>query len=164
MRRRRRRRFAQLSAFVLALACATPAAADTFSKWLGTRGGFAWEAKRLSCGDVGDSPSRLRAHTRWRTSPANGYLRLTFIRQVRDDVSGKWTTVHKQRHSTRNNALEGARSVLHWSQWFFPFEDEGGARTRHTVVFDWLRDRSGPRPDRLALRRVRSFAPCQVAP
>lgn len=163
MRRRRRRRFAQLSALLVALACAAPAAADTFSAWTGTKGGFAWEARRLTCGNVGDSPSRIRAHTRWRTSPANGYLRLTFTRQVRDEVSGTWATVHKQRRSTKNQELEGSRAVVHWSQWFYPFEGEAGALTRHTVVFEWLRDRAGPRPDRRALRRVRTFAPCQVA-
>jgi hypothetical protein len=148
---------------VLALACAAPAAADTFPGWTGTKGGMAWEAKRLSCGDVGDAPSRLRAHTRWRTSPANGYVRLTFVRQVRAVDSDVWRTAHRVRRSTRNTELEGGRTIVHWSQWFFPYEDEGGAASRHTVVFEWMRDRGG-RPDRRLLRRTVTFGVCEIAP
>jgi hypothetical protein len=161
MTRRRRRLFAALGATVLALAWAGAAAADDFA-WSGTKGGFAWEAKRLSCGVVGESPSRVRAHTRWRSSPANGYLRLTFTRQIRDGA--RWTTVHRQRRSTKNKPLEGSRAVIHWTQWFFPFEDEGGATSRHVVAFEWLRDRSGPGADPRLLHRIRSFAACVVAP
>ena len=73
--------------------------------------------------------------------------------------------MHRQRRSTKNTPLEGARGVLHWSQWFFPFENEGGATTRHTVTFEWLRDRPpGAGADPRLLRRVRMFAPCVVAP
>jgi hypothetical protein len=162
MTRRRRRLFAALGTTALALVWAGVAAADDFPSWSGTKGGFAWEAKRLSCGVVGESPSRLRAHTRWRSSPANGYLRLTFTRQIRD--GGAWTTVHRQRRSTKNKPLEGSRAVIHWTQWFFPFEDEGGATSRHVVAFEWLRDRSGPGRDPRVLRRTRSFAACVVAP
>ena len=161
---RRRRRFAALGATALALAGAGAAAADDFPSWSGTRGGLAWEAKRLSCGAVGESPARLRAHTRWSSSPANGYLRLTFTRQIRDADTGVWTTVHRQRRSTKNKPLEGSRAVIHWTQWFFPFEDEGGATSRHVVAFEWLRDRNGPGADPRVLRRVRSFTPCVVAP
>lgn len=164
MTRRRRRRFAGWISVFVVLACAGSAAADPIGGWTGTTGAFSWEAKRLSCGNVGDSPSRLRAHTRWQTSPANGYLRLTFTRQLRNDGTGAWTTVHRQRRSTKNGPLEGSRSVLHWTQWFFPFEDEAGATTRHVVAFEWLRDRSGPGADRRVLRRTRAFAPCVVAP
>jgi hypothetical protein len=163
MTRRRRRRFAALGVTV-ALASAGVAAADTFPSWSGTKGSLAWEAKRLSCGVVGEAPSRLRAHTRWGLSPANGYLRLTFTRQVRDADTGAWTTVHRQRRSTKNKPLEGSRAVIHWTQWFFPFEDEGGATSRHVVAFEWLRDRSGPGADPRVLRRTRSFGPCVVAP
>jgi hypothetical protein len=152
-----------LAGFVLALACAAPAVADTFPGWTGTKDGMSWEAKRLSCGDVGDAPSRLRAHTRWRTSPANGYVRLTFVRQVRPADSGRWTTAHRVRRSTRNTVHEGGRNLLHWSQWFFPYEHEGGAASRHTVVFEFLRDRSG-RPDRRLLRRTVTFGVCEIAP
>jgi hypothetical protein len=163
MTRRGRRRFAVLGATVFALTYAGVAAADPFS-WSGTKGGFAWEAKRLSCGVVGEAPSRLRAHTRWASSPANGYLRLTFTRQLKDDDTGEWTTVHRQRRSTKNQPLEGSRAVIHWAQWFFPFEDEGGATSRHVVAFEWLRDRTGPGADQRVLRRTRSFGPCIVAP
>ena len=161
---RRRRRFVALGVTALALASAGSAAADHFPAWSGTKGGFAWEAKRLSCGAVGESPSRLRAHTRWRSSPANGYLRLTFTRQVRNPDTRQWTTVHRQRRSTKNKPLEGSRGVIHWTQWFFPFEDEGGATSRHLVAFEWLRDRSGPGTDRRLLRRTRTFGTCVVAP
>jgi hypothetical protein len=164
MTRRRRRRFAGWISVFVVLAWAGPASADPFGAWSGTRGPFAWEAKRLSCGNVGDSASRLRAHTRWSTSPANGYLRLTFTRQLRDPDTGEWATVHRQRRSTKNKALEGARGIIHWTQWFFPFEDEGGAVTRHVVAFEWLRDRTGPGADPRVLRRTRAFGPCVVAP
>jgi hypothetical protein len=164
MTRRGRRGFAAHGAIVLALASAGAAGADVFSAWSGTKGGFAWEAKRLSCGAVGESPSRLRAHTRWRTSPANGYLRLTFTRRLRDDDTGRWTTVHLRRRSTKNTPLEGSRSVLHWTQWFFPFENERGAASRHAVTFEWLRDRRGPGADPRVLRRTLAFGPCVVAP
>ncbi|MGH3022033.1 MAG: hypothetical protein ACRDNI_00110 [Gaiellaceae bacterium] len=162
MERRRRRRFAATAVVGLALACAGTAAADPFSGWTGKRGPFAWEAKLLACGNVGDSPSRVRAHTRWRRSPGNGYVRLTFFRQVLGE-DGDWVTVQKQTRSTRNGQLEGASGAVHWSQWFFPFEDESGATTRHSVRFEWLRDRTG-RPDRRMLRRVRTLPACIVAP
>ena len=165
MTRRRRRRFAVFSVTaVLALGGAGAAAADPVPTWSGKKGGFAWEAKRLSCGVVGESPSRLRAHTRWSTSPANGYIRLTFTRQIQNADAGTWATVQRRRRSTKNTAFEGTRAVLHWTQWFFPFEDEVGATSRHTVVFEWLRDRSSPGADRRLLRRTRSFGPCVVAP
>jgi hypothetical protein len=162
MNRRRRRRFAivGLVAAVLALAAVDVAAADPVSRWSGSKGAFAWEAHRSGCGKVGRTPSVLTAHTRWRTSPAKGYVRLTFIRQLEDEVTGAWTTVHRQRRATRNTDLEGERGVLHWRQWFFPFAGESGATSRHIVLFEWLRDRTNN--DRLELRRKRTFAPCVV--
>jgi hypothetical protein len=165
MKRRRRRHFAGWIAVLLALALAGVAIADPMGGWNGSKGPFSWEAKRLSCGNVGDSASRVRAHTRWRTSPPNGYVRLTFTRELKDPKTGVWEVVHRQRRSTKNSALEGARGVLHWTQWFFPFKDEGGATTRHTVTFEWLRDRPpGAGADPRLLRRMRTFAPCVVAP
>ncbi|MGH3037296.1 MAG: hypothetical protein ACRDMU_08960 [Gaiellaceae bacterium] len=163
---RGRRRFAALGTTALPLAGAGAATAHDFPAWSGIKapGGFAWEAKRLSCGNVGDSASRLRAHTHWAASPANGYLRLTFTRQIRDADTGAWTTVHRQRRSTKNKPLEGSRTVIHWTQWFFPFEDEGGATSRHVVAFEWLRDRSEPGADPRVLRRTRVFGACVVAP
>ena len=160
MDRRRRRRFAATAVVGLALALTATAAADPVSRWTGKRGPFAWEATLLACGNVGDSPSRVRAHTRWRRSPDNGYMRLTFLRQVRGEDG--WSTVQRQIRSTRKSPLEGSAGIVHWSQWFFPFEDEGGATTRHRVRFEWLRDRAGP--DRRALRRVHTLPACVVAP
>jgi len=153
-------RLAGLGLIVAVLACAGTAAADPFPAWSGTKGPFGWEARRAGCGIVGHNPSVVRAHTRWSTSPSNGYLRLTFTRQVRDDATGSWSTVQRQRRSTKNTSLEGARAVLHWTQWFFPFADEAGATSRHSVVLEWLRDRPGP--DSRALRRERMMSPCVV--
>ncbi|MGH3032047.1 MAG: hypothetical protein ACRDNE_15035 [Gaiellaceae bacterium] len=102
----------------------------------------------------------MRAHSRWRTSPQNGYQRSTFLRQIRDGETGAWTTVQRQRRSTRNTALEGTRFALHWSQRFFPFADEGGKTSRHVVTFQWLRDTRGV--DRLRFTRTRTLKPCVV--
>jgi hypothetical protein len=164
MIRRRRRRFAlvALCSATLALVAADLAAADPVPPWSGTKGGFAWEAHRSGCGVVGRAPSVVLAHTRWSTSPANGYVRLTFTRQIQDEGSGAWATVQRQRRTTKNTGLEGARSIVHWSQWFFPFADEAGDRSRHIVLFEWFRDRPGNDPR--ALRREKVFRPCVVAP
>jgi hypothetical protein len=161
---RRRRRFASFGmvAALLALIAAGVAAADPFRPWSGSKGPFAWEAHRVGCGVVGRNPSVIRAHTRWTDSPANGYVRLTFVRQIRDEGSGHWDNVQRQRRSTKNTSLEGSRAVIHWTQWFFPFADEAGALSRHHVVFDWFRDRPGA--DARAMRRKRAFKPCVVAP
>jgi hypothetical protein len=136
------------------------AGAHPFGGWSGTKGPYAWEAKRLACGVVGQSPSRVRAHSRWRTSPPNGYQRLTFVRQIQVEDTGAWETVQRQRRSTRNTRLEGTRSPLHWSQFFFPFADEAGKTSRHVVRFEWLRDRRGT--DRRLLVRSRTLPPCIV--
>jgi hypothetical protein len=164
MTRRGRRRFALIgmSAALLPLLAADLAVADPPGRWSGTKGPFAWEARRAGCGTVGRTPSIIRAHTRWTDSPANGYMRLTFVRQILDEGSRKWATVHRQRRATKNTSLEGSSAVIHWAQWFFPFADEGGARSRHTVLFEWRRDRPGR--DRVALRRELAFRPCVVAP
>jgi hypothetical protein len=161
---RRMRRLAALAALALvaSLAWSGAAAAEPFGKWSGKKGRFAWEAKRTDCGSAGKSlsPSRVRAHTRWKKSPANGYVRLVFRRQIRDEDTGKWMTVQQQRRSTKNTPLEGVRSVVHWSQWFNPFEDEAGLRSRHLVDFAWLLDRPGA--DRRVLRRQVVTKPCVV--
>ena len=88
MTRRRRRRFAGGVTVLIALAFAGTAVADPHGGWTGSKGPFSWEAKRLTCGNVGDSASRLRAHTRWRLSPANGYVRLTFTRELKNTSTG----------------------------------------------------------------------------
>ena len=164
MTRRRRRRFAifTLWAALLALACAEWAAAHPFAGWSGTKGPFQWEARRDGCGIVGHDPSVILAHTRWKTSPVNGFVRLTFTRQIRDEGTGEWSTVQRQRRTTKNSALKGERGIIHWTQWFFLFADEGGATSRHIVVFEWMRDQPGA--DSRALRRERTFKPCVVTP
>lgn len=163
MARRRRRLFAQLGvgAVLLAGVTAGGAGADSFPAWSGTKGPFQWHAKRDGCGVVGHNPSTIHAHTRWRLSPVNGYVRLTFTRQIREGA-GTWTTVQRQRRTTKNTTLEGERGIIHWTQWFLPFADEGGATSRHFVVFEWFRDRPGA--DSRALRRERAFKSCVVAP
>ena len=157
MTRRGRRHLTALGAcaIVAGLAAAVPAAAQE-------KGPFVWSAKRESCGVVGKDPSLIRATTRWKTSPANGYTRLTFTRQILDESTGDWNTVQRQRRSTRNTALEGETGSIHWTQWFFPFADEGGAKSRHFVVFEWFRDVAGDDPR--SLKRERAFKPCRVHP
>jgi hypothetical protein len=160
--RGKRRRLRLIGAVAAVFSCATAAAsAHPFGAWSGKSGPFAWQAKQVSCGSVGESPSRVQAHSRWRRSPANGYQRLTFSRQIRDDATGEWTTVQRQRRSTRNTRLEGSREILHWSQFFFPLAGEGGKTSRHVVRFEWLRDRPGP-TDRLVAARVKTLRPCVV--
>ena len=141
MRSRGRHTVALLAALVSVLAVGAPTARAALS-WSGTRGPFAWEAQSLACGVAGVSQSsRLRAHTRWRTSPGDGYQRLTFMRQLR--VGTTWVTVQRDRRTTRNTALEGARNTLVWTQWFGPRADAAGTQSRHAVLFEWLRDRPG---------------------
>jgi hypothetical protein len=159
MRSPGRHSVALLAALVGILAVAGAAAAEPALSWSGTRGPFAWEAQSLACGVAGVSQSsRLRAHTRWRTSPADGYQRLTFMRQVR--VGNAWVTVQRDRRTTRSTTLEGARNTLVWSQWFGPRADAVGTESRHAVLFEWLRDRPGTDP-RL-LRRVVKLPACRI--
>lgn len=159
MRSRGRQNVVLLAALVSMLAGAGSAAADPALSWSGTRGPFAWEAQSLACGVAGVAQSsRLKAHTRWRTSPADGYQRLTFMRQVR--LGSAWVTVQRDRRSTRNTLLEGARNTLVWSQWFGPRADAAGVESRHAVLFEWLRDRPGADP-RL-LRKVVKLPACRI--
>jgi hypothetical protein len=155
------RRRAVTGAVVVAVALlGGQAAAHSFPGWSGTSGPFAWEAKRLSCGVGGEQPTSLRAHSRWSTSPSNGFQRVTFTRQIRDELTGEWVTVQRQRHSTRNTRLEGVQTILHWSQ-RFSFPGGAGQRSRHLVRFEWLRDRQGP-VDRLVAARLMTLRPCVV--
>lgn len=153
------RRLALIGAVAAAVALAAgEAGSHSFGKWSGQTGPFAWESKRLSCGDAGGEPNRIRAHTRWRTSPQNGYARLRFTRQVKK--AGEWVTVQRQSRSTKNTDLEGTRFVLHWSQRFRPFGDEGGLRSRDVIDFTFARDRPGR--DRVLLERTRTERACTV--
>jgi hypothetical protein len=144
----------------LVLAGAQTAAADRFQRWSGQSRPFAWEARRLSCGVADEQPGRVRAHSRWRTSPANGYQRVTFKRQFRGEGSGRWTTVQRARLSTRDGKLEGTRGVLHWRMSLPTFGGHAGKRSRYVVNFVWLRDR--PRRDRLVFTRRVTLRPCVV--
>ena len=111
MTRRRWRLFAQLSAGAILLAGVTAgvAGADSFPAWSGTNGPFQWHAKRDGCGVVGHTPSTILAHTRWRSSPANGYVRLTFMRQIRGaPAPGRPFTVSAGRRRTPRSRASAA--------------------------------------------------------
>jgi hypothetical protein len=140
------RRLALIGSVLATAIVAGDAHAHPFPGWSGTSGPFAWQAKRLSCGAVGGHPSRLRAHSRWSSSPTNGYQRLTFVRQIRNEATGNWRTVQRERRSTRNTALEGTTSILHWWQTLRPFANEAGKKSRHRVTFEWFRKQPGPDP------------------
>jgi hypothetical protein len=135
-------------------------AAHPSTQWSGQFGPYRWEAKRLSCGAVGGALSRARAHSRWRTSPANGYQRLTFARQIQGDTPDTWTTVQRGHRSTKNKRLEGSQEIMHWLQWVGPHEDQAGKWSRHRVTFAGFLDRPGP--DRLVFRRRMTLVPCLV--
>ena len=158
MQRRRWRRFATIGIMgaLLALAATGVAGAHPFGSWSGKKGAFAWQSRVVGCGVVRHTPSVVHAHTRWKTSPSDGYTRLTFIRQIKDEDTGDWATVRRERITTRNTDLQGDRSVIHWTQRFNPFPSEAGATSRHIVVFEWFRQRPGV--DARALRRERSPA------
>jgi hypothetical protein len=142
------RRFAVVGGVfaMAALGSVQAAGGHPFPHWSGTSGPYSWEAKRLACGVVGEKPSRVRAHTRWRTSPANGYMRVAFRRLILNEETDEWTIVQRRSRTTRNTRLEGTRNVVHWFQWFQPFEDEAGKTSRHRVHLEWLRDRRGADP------------------
>ena len=161
MIRRRRRRLATFGmvAAVFALVSADLAAADPFNAWSGKKGPYAWEARRLGCGVVGQNPAssaRTRAGARARPtdscgSPSRG--------RSGTRPRSEWATVQRQRRSTEEHSPRRRRGVVHWNQWFFPFADEAGAVSRHIVVFEWFRDLPGAAADRRALRRERTFGP-----
>jgi hypothetical protein len=148
---------AALVAFGLA---SRSAGAHPFSGWTGKSGPFRWQAERVSCGDVSGEPNRVHAHTRWLTSPGNGYQRLTFRRQIRDETAGEWRTVQRTTRSTKNTGLEGTRSILHWTQFFQPVAGEEGKPSRDVVTFAWRRDRRGP--DRMVFSRTVALRRCVV--
>ena len=154
-----RRAAVSTGAALFALSSIGLASAHPFSAWSGRSGPYAWHAKRLSCGVVGGKPSTVREHTRWRTSPRNGYHRLRFEHQVRDDTAGTWQTIVRRGWSTRNTRFEGSRTVVHWLQRYHPVKGEAGLTTRHRVTFEWWLDR--PR-DRRTFRRVMTLPACVV--
>jgi len=102
----------------------------------------------------------MRAHSRWLASPENGYQRVTFSRQIRDEPSGTWTTVQTTRRTTKNSPLEGTKAILHWTQFFQPVAGEEGRTSRDVIVFQWKRDRSGS--DRTVFSRRVRLASCII--
>jgi hypothetical protein len=102
----------------------------------------------------------MEAHTRWLTSPANGYERATFRRQIWNETTLAWTTVASQSRSTTNTPFEGVRTILHWTQFFQPTAGEQGQTSRDVVLFAWRRERSGP--DRTVFFRRVALEPCVV--
>jgi hypothetical protein len=149
-----------LTSLVGAIAPLT-ASAHPFSEWAGKSGPFRWQAETVSCGAVPGELNRIHAHTRWVTSPPNGYQRARFLRQIWDETASAWTTVARATHSTKNT-LEGLQAVLHWTQRFQPVASEEGQTSRNVVLFAWKRDRNGPDPTVFA-RRVQ-LEPCIVGP
>jgi hypothetical protein len=144
---------------VVAAIAAGGAAAHPFSGWDGRSGPYRWQAERVDCGAVTGEPNRIHAHSRWVTSPDNGYQRLTFMRQIQDATSGEWSTADRVARSTKNT-LEGLQTVLHWVQMFQPAAGEEGMTSRVIVDFAWRRDRSGP--DRTVFARRLTLEPCVV--
>jgi hypothetical protein len=147
-------------ALVVSIGAVGGASAHPFPGWTGTSGEFRWQADMISCGAVTGAPNRIEAHTRWVTSPTNGYQRVIFVRQIRDESAGAWDTASRQTRTTKNTPFEGLRSVLHWTQFFQPTSGEEGATSRAVVLFAWRRDRSGP--DRTVFFRRVVLAPCLV--
>jgi hypothetical protein len=144
---------------VFALASAN-ASAHPFSGWTGKSGPFRWQARMVTCGEVSGEPNRIAAHSRWLTSPANGYQRVTFRRQIQDETTEKWTTVQRIRRTTKNTAFEGTRAILHWRQFFQPVAGEAGKTSRDVITFGWRRDRKGP--DRTVFSRTLRLRECVV--
>jgi hypothetical protein len=134
--------------------------AHPFSAWTGKSGPFRWQASTVSCGAATGGSNRISAHTRWFSSPANGYQRAIFRRQIRDATTHSWKTVAQKRRSTKNTRLEGAETTLHWTQFFPVAAREKGKTSRDVVFFAWRRDRSGV--DRTVLARRVVLRSCVV--
>jgi hypothetical protein len=147
------------AAVVMSCVAAGGASAHPFSGWDGKSGPFRWEAALVSCGAVTGEPNRIDAHTRWVDSPANGYQRVVFLRQLWNETTTAWETVSRAVRSTKNG-LEGQEFVLHWVQAFQPESGEEGATSRDVVRFSWRRDRSGA--DRTVFDRQVTLGPCVV--
>ena len=158
-----RRRLAAISIGMLLVAygiSTTGASGHPFSKWTGKSGPFRWQAKTVFCGAVTGRPNRISAHSRWISSPANGYQRAIFRRQIWDGTAQSWRTVASRTRTTKNTRFEGARSILHWTQFFPAQKGEKGKRSRDVVAFAWRRDRSGA--DRTVFARRVKLHSCAV--
>jgi hypothetical protein len=109
---------------------------------------------------VSGEPNRVAAHSRWVSSPANGYQRAVFTRQIWDETAQSWTTVASKRRTTKNTPFEGQDVILHWTQFFPVMAREEGKRSRDVVAFAWRRDRKGA--DRTVFARRVLLASCVV--
>jgi hypothetical protein len=146
--------------FAISAVVAEGAGAHPFAGWTGKSGPFRWQAETVSCGSVTGEPNRIRAHSRWVTSPQNGYQRARFRRQIHDQTAGTWTTVQSKVRTTKNSPLEGTKAILHWTQFFQPVVGEEGRTSRDLIAFEWKRDRSGS--DRTVFSRRVRLAPCII--
>jgi hypothetical protein len=146
--------------FAISAVVAEGAGAHPFAGWTGKSGPFRWQAETVSCGSVTGEPNRIRAHSRWVTSPQNGYQRARFKRQIQDETAGTWTTVQSKLRTTKNSPLKGAKVILHWTQFFQPVAREEGRTSRDVIVFEWKRDRSGS--DRTVFSRRVALPPCII--
>ena len=140
---------------------AVGASGHPFSGWTGKSGPFRWQAKMVSCGGVSGAPNRISAHSRWFSSPANGYQRVIFRRQIWNATTHSWKTIASKRRTTKNTHLEGVDTTLHWTQFFPALKGEKGKKSRDVVAFAWRRDRTGA--DRTVLARRVVLASCIVA-
>jgi hypothetical protein len=158
-----RHRRAVISVCLLLVVCGVATAGASghpFSGWTGKSGPFRWQARKVSCGAVNGGPNRIEAHSRWFSSPANGYQRVIFTRQIWNATGQTWKTVASKRRTTKDTHLEGVDTTLHWTQ-FFPIQKgEKGKRSRDVVAFAWRRDRRGT--DRTVLARRVVLASCVV--
>jgi hypothetical protein len=158
--RGRRAAVASSALLVFGALGAGAASAHPFSGWTGKSGPFRWQAETVSCGAVTGGPNRVEAHTRWLSSPANGYQRATFRRQIWKERTHAWKTVVSQSRTTKNTPFEGVATILHWTQFYQPASGEEGNTSRDVVLFAWRRDRSGS--DRTVFFRRVALEPCVV--
>ena len=160
-----RRRRAAISVCALLLVfgvTAVGASGHPFSGWTGKSGPFRWQAKMVSCGAVTGAPNRISAHSRWISSPANGFQRVIFRRQIWNATTHTWKRVASKRRTTKNTHLEGVRTILHWTQFFPALKGEKGRTSRDVVLFAWRRD--GRRADHTVFARRVALASCVVGP
>jgi hypothetical protein len=158
-----RRWRAAMSICMLLVACGTAttvASAHPFAGWTGKSGPFRWQAETISCGAVTGGPNRIEAHSRWISSPANGYQRAIFTRQIWNETAQSWRTVASKWRTTKNTRFEGLDAILHWTQLFPVSAGEEGKTSRDVVAFAWRRDRKGA--DRTVFSRRVVLAPCVV--
>jgi hypothetical protein len=156
---RLRRAAISVSVLLVTFGMVTAGASAEFA-WTGKSGPFRWQARTTSCGAVNGEPNRIVAHTRWLTSPRNGYQRAIFRRQLWNGSTRSWATVARKRRTTKNTRFEGVQTALRWTQFFPVFKGQKGKRSRDVVLFAWRRDRSGA--DRTVFARRVVLGSCVV--